>query len=142
MNNIEKADKFLSKAKIIDKRIETKKRMLDMHRDTAEKCTSALSDMPKSMRAYSSNTEAGVCKMFDIEREFLKQLDRLMSLKKEIIDAINTIDNIEYQLILENYYICNMTWKEVAKEMSYSERQLYRLRDKALAEVKVPEWYQ
>ena len=133
------ADKFLSQAKNIDKRIETKKIMLERHRDMAAKCTATLSDMPKNMRVNSSNTEGGVCKMFDIERDFLKQLDRLMSLKKKIINAINAVSDTELQLILEQYYICDMTWNEIAKGLHYSERQLYRLRDKALEAVNIPE---
>lgn len=133
------ADKFLRQAKNIDKRIETKKMMLERHRDMAAKCIATLSDMPKNMRVNSSNTEGGVCKMFDIERDFLKQLDRLMSLKKEIIDAINAVSDTDLQLILEQYYLCDMTWKEIAKELHYSERQLYRLRDEALEAVKIPD---
>lgn len=71
--------------------------------------------------------------------EINKKTDRLVDLKKEIVEVIGEIDNREYRLLLEMRYLRFMTWEEIAIELGYNVRHLYRVHKEALAKVKVPE---
>ena len=48
------------------------------------------------------------------------------------------MDCIEYQLILEKRYISGKSWPEIAVDLGYKMRHLYKLHDEALAAVKIP----
>ena len=77
-------------------------------------------------------------KIIDLQEEINRDIDRLVDLKAEIVSVIKAVNNAEYQTLLEKRYLCFMTWESIAVDMGYSIQHLYRLREKAYAEVKIP----
>ena len=61
-----------------------------------------------------------------------------MDLKRDIVAIIKAVENPEYQTLLELRYLCFKTWEQIAVEMNYSIQHIYRLRDKALAQIIPP----
>ena len=66
-----------------------------------------------------------------ISAELKETNDRL----KEILDAINQISSEFKKLILVKRYIAGIDIEDIAADMHYSKRQIYRLRDTALDEL-------
>ena len=83
-----------------------------------------------------------VGKIVDLQAEINRDIDRLVDLKREIVRVICSVDNPEYQTLLEKRYLCFMSWEQIAVEMNYGIDNIFRLHRKALAEVKVPETIQ
>lgn len=54
---------------------------------------------------------------------------------KEVLSAINQISSECKKLILVKRYIAGIKIEDIADEMNYSKRQIYRLRDEALDEL-------
>jgi DNA-directed RNA polymerase specialized sigma subunit len=79
-----------------------------------------------------------IVKIMAMENEINADIDRLVSLKQEIIRAIKSVNNPEQQTLLELRYLCFRTWEEISVEMDYSIQQIYRIRDKALGKIIVP----
>ncbi|MEN6636647.1 MAG: DUF1492 domain-containing protein [Clostridiaceae bacterium] len=52
---------------------------------------------------------------------------------------IKRVENTEYQTILELRYLCFKRWEEIAVEMNFSLQHLYRLHEKAVNCVILPE---
>ena len=75
----------------------------------------------------------------DLQAEINRDIDRLVDLKREMVAVIKAVENIEYQTLLEKRYLCYQTWEQIAVDMGYSVRQLYRLHDEALENVAIPQ---
>lgn len=132
------AKEYLSQAYRLDQRITSKIEMLDSLNDLARKATSTLSGMPNNPSRSVSPMEDVICKIVDLQDEINGDVDTLINLKRDIARNIKTVDNIEYQMILEKRYISNKSWPEIAVELSYNLRHLYRMHDEALTKVVMP----
>ncbi len=132
------AKEFLSQAYRLDERINCKIQEVESLNSLAHKCTSTLSGMPKSPSGSTSRMEDVIVKIIDLQTEINSDIDRLVDLKAEIVKAIKAVENTEYQTILEKRYLCFQTWEQIAVDMGFNVRHVYRLRDEALEEIVVP----
>jgi DNA-directed RNA polymerase specialized sigma subunit len=61
-----------------------------------------------------------------------------VELKQEIIRVIKMVENPEYRILLELRYLCFKEWRDIADELGYSIRHIYRMREEALEKIIVP----
>lgn len=73
-----------------------------------------------------------VDKIVDMQAEINAEIDRLVDLKKEVRLKVNQLTDSRYVDILIDYYINCKTWEEVANDLKYNLRWVYRLHDRAL----------
>lgn len=132
------AKEYLSQAYRLDKRIDSKIEQLKSLNLLATKCTSTLSDMPKSQSAGNSRLEDTLVKIVDLQEEINKDIDSLVDLKRDIVRTIKSVQNPEYQIILELRYLCFKTWEEIAVQMNCSIDNVFKIRKNALKSVAIP----
>ncbi len=123
---------FLNQAYRLDQRIQSKIEQLDSLYALAKKATSTLSHMPKNPNKATSTMENTICKIIDLQHEINEDIDRLVDLKNEIVAAVKSVENREYQTLLEKRYLCFETWEQIAVDMHYSLRWIHILHGKAL----------
>ncbi|GMB10592.1 MAG: hypothetical protein NkDv07_0419 [Candidatus Improbicoccus devescovinae] len=133
MNNVKE---FLSKACLIDKRINIKIEQIVKLRELAAKANSVLSDMPPDSTRNFKKMEDAIVKIIDLEKEISEDVNNLTDLKQRIVKAIKKIKNAEYQTILEMRYLCFDSCEKIAANMRYSTHQLYRLHGEELCALK------
>lgn len=133
------AKEYLSQAYRLDKRIDSKIEQLKSLNLLATKCTSTLSDMPKSQSISNSRLEDTVVKIVDLQEEINRDIDSLVDLKRDIVRTIKSVQNPEYQIILELRYLCFKTWEEIAVQMNCSVDNVFKIRKNALKSVVIPE---
>lgn len=133
------AKEYLSQAYRLDKRIDSKIEQLKSLNLLAIKCTSTLSDMPKSQSISNSRLEDTVVKIVDLQEEINRDIDSLVDLKRDIVRTIKSVQNPEYQIILELRYLCFKTWEEIAVQMNCSIDNVFKIRKNALKSVVIPE---
>lgn len=133
------AKEYLSQAYRLDKRIDLKIEQLKSLNLLATKCTSTLSDMPKSQSISNSRLEDTVVKIVDLQEEINRDIDSLVDLKRDIVRTIKSVQNPEYQIILELRYLCFKTWEEIAVQMNCSIDNVFKIRKNALKSVVIPE---
>lgn len=126
------AKEYLSQAKYLDARINSKILQASALHDLATKCTSTLSDMPKSSSPNQSNMEITICKIIDLESEINRDIDTLVDLKREITTVIKGVSDPEYQAVLEKRYLCFDSWEQIALDMRYTVHHLYKIHNRAL----------
>ena len=80
-----------------------------------------------------------VTKIVDLQADINRDIDSLVDLKREIVGVIKAVDNTECQTLLELRYLCFKSWEQIAVDMGYNVRHVYRLHDVAVSLVKVPE---
>jgi DNA-directed RNA polymerase specialized sigma subunit len=79
-----------------------------------------------------------ICKIIDMEKELSKGVDKLISLKGEINDAINQVANPDEKMLLRYRYINNYSWNKICILMSVSCRTVHRIHSSALQKFIVP----
>jgi len=133
------AREYLSQAHRLDQRIDAKIAQVATLNELATKCTSTLTGMPRNPNRGTSTMADAVCKIIDLQAEINRDIDSLVDLKREMVAVIKAVENIEHQTLLEKRYLCYQTWEQIAVDMGYSVRQLYRLHDEALENVAIPQ---
>ena len=133
------AVEYLSQAYRLDIRINSKIEQVASLNDLALKATSVITGMPHSPNKGKSSMADTIDKIIDLQAEINRDIDTLVDLKAEIVTVIKAVGNTEYQTLLEKRYLNYMSWESIAVDMGYSIQHLYRLREKAYAEVRVPE---
>ena len=128
---------YLNQAYQIDRRINSKIEQVASLKELALKVTAVLSDMPKGSQNIHSK-ENIITKMLDLENEINEEIDELIDLKRTIGSLIKSIENPEYQTILEQRYLCFKSWEEIAVGMGYSMQHTFRLHGRALKSIKFP----
>lgn len=132
------AKEYLAQAYRIDQRINSKLEQIVSLRALATKATSTLSDTPPGDTRNVHSMEGIIVQMIDLEDEINKDIDTLINLKREIMNAIKEISNPEQQTLLELRYLCFKTWEQIAVDMEYSSQHIFRLHGKALKEIIIP----
>ena len=106
--------------------------------ELATKCTYTLTGMPRNPNRSTSTMADAVAKIIDLQAEINRDINRLVDLKREMVRLIKTVDNIEHQTLLELRYLCFKTWEQIAVDMVYNVRHVYRLHDEAIENITVP----
>ena len=124
------AKEYLLQAHYLDERITSKTQQIASLNELATRCTSTISDMPKSPNRGGSR--------IDLEDKLKEDIERLINLKQEIMEVIRAVPNIEYQTLLEKRYLCFNTWEQISVDMNYSIQHIHRMHSSALKEIVVP----
>ena len=132
------AKEYLSQAYRLDQRINSKLEQVASLNELATKCTSTLTGMPRNPNRSTSTMADAVGKIIDLQAEINRDIDRLVDLKREMVTVIKAVGNTEHQTLLELRYLCFRTWEQIAVDMGYSIQHIYRLREKAYDEIRVP----
>ena len=133
------AREYLSQAYCLDQRISSRIEQVESLNDLARKAGCAISGMPRNPdRAVSSMANA-VEKIVDLQAEINADIERMVRLKAEIMAVVRQVEDPELQTLLEKRYLNFQTWGQIAADMGYNVRHLYRIHDRALLEIKVPE---
>lgn len=130
------AKEYLSQAKYLDLRINSKIQQVTALNDLATKATSTLTGMPHNPNSAVSTMADAIGKIIDLQVEINRDIDELVDLKREIGETIKAVPDVELQTILEKRYLCFQSWEQIAASMNYEIRWLYRLHGKALEAVK------
>ena len=99
------AREYLSQARMIDSRINSKLIELQRTRELATRATGTVSDMPRNPSPDLQQMESRVVKIVDLEKEINAEIDELVALKRDIRDLIAQIRKPEYRTVLELRYL-------------------------------------
>lgn len=133
---------YLGQAYRLDQRINSKLEQVASLNELATKCTSTLTGMPRNPNRGTSTMADAVGKIVDLQAEINRDIDRLVDLKREMVRLIKAVDNTEYQTLLELRYLCFKTWEQIAVDMGYNVRHVYRLHDEAMEKIVLPQTQQ
>ena len=133
------AKTYLQQALRLDERINSKIEQIESLNELATKCTSTITGMPHNPSPSTSSMADAVAKIIDLQSEINADIDRLVDLKREMVQVIKAVDDIECQMLLELRYLCYKSWEDIAVEMGYTVRNIHYLHNQALRLLVVPE---
>lgn len=126
------AKEYLGQAYRIDQRINSKIEQVSALNNMATKATSTISDMPGSATRNIHRMEDVIVKIIDLQNEINADIDELVDFKAEVMSVIKSIDNLEYQTLLELRYLCFKPWEQIAIELGYSINNVFKMHRKAI----------
>lgn len=132
---------YLSQAYLIDMRINSKLEQIQSLRDLLTRVNNTIKDTPGNPNRDKSLVEEYMVKIVDLEREIDSEIDRLVTLKAEIMRTIQQVPDIECRTLLEERYINMAKWDDIADAMFITTRHMHRIHGKALSLVKIPQCY-
>ena len=126
------AKEYLSQARYLDARINTKIKQLEALNTLATSATSVLTGMPHSPNKATSKMADIVDKIVDLQAEINRDIDALVDLKGEMRSKLEMVPAEDYKAILEMRYLCFMSWEQIASNLGLSAPYTYKLHDRAL----------
>lgn len=129
---------YLGRAYRVDRMILSKLNQIQSLNDLATRATSVISDMPGSATRNVHKKEDVIVKILTLEEEIHSEVSRLVDIKRETMEVIRKVKDPELQLLLEERYLCFLTWEDIAADMNCTVRNVLVLHGKALNEVQIP----
>ncbi|MBQ6712470.1 MAG: DUF1492 domain-containing protein [Selenomonadales bacterium] len=84
-----------------------------------------------------NRTENTVARIVDLESDIRRDTEKLVRRVEEIRTAIERIDDERCRVVLTKRYLTYMKWENIASEMHYSVKQIFRFHEKALRRIKI-----
>ena len=136
---------YLEQARFIDKEISCKLRQLGILRSYVTTMTSRCDGMPRGETRYTAGISTTVARIVDLEREIDEALEReideaidgLITLKRDILRAIDAIEKPELRLVLGERYLHLKPWREIAELLDCDIRTAHRYHSAALKEFRI-----
>ncbi len=127
---------YLMNYKKACKKIESLKEQLDSLREVEQSIRSQqLSDMPKGGNRHQDLSDLMV-KLEDLQTQIADAITESCRIKLEIEEALWKLEDAEESRVLRFRYIYFAKWEEISKTMSYSRKQIQRIHQKAILNLK------
>lgn len=128
------AKQYLMQAFRMKKKIESMQEDILRLEAAATDCSPNLTGMPHNPSPSHSRMADIVCKIIDRKAELEKKVAELEIIAAEIKYKISLLENDDYRTLLYRRYVEGAEWQDIAMEMYYSERWVYKHHTLALAE--------
>ena len=113
------AKEYLSQARYLDARINTKIKQLEALNTLATSATSVLTGMPHSPNKATSKMADIVDKIVDLQAEINRDIDALVDLKGEMRSKLEMVPAEDYKAILEMRYLTCTRWTKTKSSCSH-----------------------
>lgn len=129
------AKEYLRQIAVLDAKIKRRQTEIEELKTAATHITTTL-DENKVWTAGGSNDKIAdiVTRWVVMEQNVAEMLDQLMTLRHKIIGEIHQLTDDRYIRILEMRYVDRETFEQIAVNMQYDIRWIYRLHGYALQE--------
>ena len=104
---------------------------IDTYREMAVRSTGNMSGMPGSGNKEGKQ-EQYIIPLVDTQRRLGNQLRRLRDMTAEAERTIAKLPDPRHRAVLQAYYLSTATWEDVAEQLNYDVRWVYKLREEAL----------
>ena len=127
---------YLSRYRRLNQRIDHLLEEQSRWRERALKITPTLSQAPGG-GGSGSPIERPMDKVLEIDEEINREIDTLQTIRQEIRETLNQLEDESLKLLMEYRYIDGMTWEQVAVKMNYCWRQVCRKHGQALTQIRM-----
>lgn len=124
------AKEYLKQLKTLDNMINAKLLERERIRALATKVTSNLSERVQG--SGSGGIENTVIKITELEIQINADIDKLVDLKVEATQIIDSLEDNKHKVVLSMYYVSNLTFEQVAENTDISSRWVRKIHGKAL----------
>ena len=117
-----KAKTFLSQAYTMNQQIDSKLDQIQNMRSLACRVTTVLDGNPIRHSRNVTGMQDVIARIVEAEEDLNADIDRLVSVRKEIADVIGQLESERYRLILEKRYLCFLAWEDIGHDLNICVR--------------------
>ena len=99
---------------------------------TGVRSTTATGERIQSSMKVMDKTAEIICQIVDLEEQLKDDIQKLVTMKIEITNKINSLEDDEHVLILNLRYLNFKTWETIACEMGYTFQWVHKIHNQAL----------
>lgn len=133
------AKEYLSQAYRLDQRINSNIAEVDRLRQMSLSVSSpGLNEKVAVSRSQDPPFVRYVHRIIELENRINAEIDIFVSLKEQIREVIDGVQNKDEQMVLRYRYIHNMTWEQIGNKLDADRTTVYRWHVTALRHVKLP----
>jgi RNA polymerase sigma factor (sigma-70 family) len=126
---------YLNQAFYLDKQVNSLIKVKEETVSLAQRCT-ANYDSIGSINASKTNRQENIyIKIIDQSKQIDEQIDKLVDIRNEIEQLINTVTDTDGQSILRMRYLAYMPMSDIADIMGCDRRTVYRKYNKSIEEL-------
>ena len=130
-----RAEQYLGQIKTLKRRIDCLQRDAILWRTRAESISPKMDDGEHvQTTAIQDKMADAITKAVDCEQESLELMTRLIDVQYTIISQINQLDAPDHSIVLNEFYVHEMSIPEIADEWGKSCRSIKRVKSDALEE--------
>lgn len=127
---------YLDKALYIQMMIRTKREQIEILKEQSEILSSEFSEKVKTSKNKNTQSDL-IIKIIELKEDYEKELDNLLTIKKNISKLISNIQDLKIKTILEQRYINTKSFPEIALFTNYSIKHVHRLHAEGLSKLEV-----
>ena len=133
------AKEYLRQAYRLDQRINSNIEEVSRLQEMATSVSSpTLGERVQTSRSTDAPFVKCLEKIMMLEEKINKETDLLVSLKEQMRDIINLVEDTDERMVLRYRYIHNLTWEQIGLELNADARTIRRWHGTALTHVKLP----
>jgi len=126
------AKDYLARAWLIEEQIQSKMEQIESLKSLACKVTQGFGKEPVAHSPNVTSMQDVIVHILEAEEELNRKIDDLVSMKMEVMQVIDQVQNVTLRLILEKRYLSFFTWERIAVDMGYTVRWALQHHDEAL----------
>lgn len=121
---------YLNTIRILDALIQSKLEEQQQLKELATQITQAGDGLPHAT-GVSDKVGSTVSKLVDLQNDTAVLVEEYRNKRQEIIKVLELLPPNQYA-VLHKRFVLFKKWEEIADEMMYSERQVHRIRKRAI----------
>ena len=123
---------YLSQAFVLRKLINAKESRIQDLRERQQSLGGALSDVKVQTSIAQDPVGETTALLLDLINECRRDIERLLSIQKEIEVAIERVERSDLRLVLYERYVNLKRWEDIAADLGYTTRRVWQLHGEAL----------
>ena len=100
-------------------------------------CISTTSKLKEDIVKAEKTPNAKLERLAELNLQIDRRIDDLIEIKREILEAINDVEDATYRAILIQRYVNMKKWEYIATEMNYDYYWILKLHGRALKQVRI-----
>lgn len=129
---LDEVKEFLNDAYRSNEIIKELMQELEYLKYTKDSLASSLKETSKGGAGGNAPYVKLIEKIIERENIIIKKQDEYLKIRISLRDMINNVENVTYNLVLKKRYLQFYTFENIAAELNYTTRSIYRIHQKAL----------
>ena len=135
INNVNNIKLYLNQAFFLDKQINSLIKVKEENISIAQRCTANYNSIGSTNASKANRQENIYIKIADQSTQIDQQIDKLVDIRNEIEQLINTVSDTDGQSILRMRYLAYMPMSDIADIMGCTRVTVYRKYNKSIEEL-------
>ena len=129
------AKEYLQRGWNLEQRVRVREEQLARLRERMARVRGSAPKVMGDRRGPQQDWTDAVDALVDAESDYVKEIRDLFLVKRQITDALDSVEPELYRELLQYRYVFGLGWDEIADRLQYDKRYVFKLHDRALKAV-------